>query len=151
MNYIDLLIEADQEELITKEKPLQAHDGRIKGNRIAIRKDMPTIRKACVLAEELGHYYTTSGDILEQRTVSDEKQELRARLWAYNKMVGLQGIIAAYKHGCSSIHEMADYLNVTPDFLRGALERYRSIYGCSTQIDNYIVFFEPAVGVMELL
>ena len=53
MNYEDLLIEADRAGLIVKEKPLLLSDGRIKGRKIAIRKDIPTLRKkADVLAEE---------------------------------------------------------------------------------------------------
>ena len=76
MNYEELLIEADNAGLTVKEKPLPLSDGRIKGHRIAIRKDIPTQRqKADVLAEELGHYYTTVGRIVEQRSVSDRKQE----------------------------------------------------------------------------
>lgn len=42
MNYEELLIEADSNNLITKEKPLLANAGRIKGNRIAIKQDLPT-------------------------------------------------------------------------------------------------------------
>ena len=62
MGYDDLLIEADEAGLIVKEKLLPLSDGRIKGRRIAIRRNIPTLRKkADVLAEELGHYYTTSG------------------------------------------------------------------------------------------
>ena len=50
MNYEELLIEADSNNLITKEKPLLANAGRIKGNRIAIKQDLPTQKeKACVL------------------------------------------------------------------------------------------------------
>ena len=56
--YEDLLIEADNNNLITKEKPLRAHNGRIKGNRIAINSKLPEKEKKCVMAEELGHYYT---------------------------------------------------------------------------------------------
>ena len=41
-NYEALLEVACSEGLIVKEKPLQASDGRIKGNRIAIRKDLAT-------------------------------------------------------------------------------------------------------------
>lgn len=36
--------------------------------------------KACVLAEELGHHYTTVGNILDQSDTNNRKQELRARL-----------------------------------------------------------------------
>lgn len=151
MEYTDLLIEATKEGLTVKEKCLNAHDGRIKGKRIAIRRDMLTIQKACVLAEELGHNETGYGDILAQQSISDIKQEQRARLWAYNKMIGLHGIIAAYKHGCTSLHDMAEFLEVTENFLSEALERYRSKYGAYTKLDNYVIYFEPSLGVLEIL
>lgn len=51
MDYTELLIEADNNHLITKEKPLQAYDGRIKGNKIAIKNTLTTTEKKCVLAE----------------------------------------------------------------------------------------------------
>ena len=151
MDYWDLLIEADDEGLIVKEKSLYAYDGRIKGNRIAIRRNMPTVQKACVLAEELGHNQTGYGDILEQNSVSDIKQELHARLWAYNKMVGLQGIVNAYKHGCTSLHEMAEFLEVTEEFLNDTLTAFRQKYGCYTTIDNYVIYFEPSLGVLKII
>lgn len=149
MDYETLLKEADSMNLVVKEKPLRAHAGRIKGNRIAIKADMTTTEKACVLAEELGHYYTTAGNILDQSDPQNRKQELRARLVAYNKMVGLLGIIKAYKKRCQNLSEMADYLNVSESFLNEALERYRMKYGCKVEIDNYIVLFEPQLAVIE--
>ena len=151
LDYTDLLNEATSYGLVVKEKPLQAYDGRIKGNRIAIRRDMPTVQKTCVLAEELGHNHTGYGDILDQTTVSDIKQEQRARFWAYDKLIGLTGIITAYKHGCASLHEMAEFLEVTEEFLNDSLTAYRSKYGCYTTIDNYVICFEPALGVLEML
>ena len=67
MSYEDLLREADNAGITVKEKFLPLSDGRIKGHRIAIRKDIPSQRqKADVLAEELGHFYTTVGNIVEQ-------------------------------------------------------------------------------------
>jgi Zn-dependent peptidase ImmA (M78 family) len=151
MTYEDLLREADANDLITKEKPLKAYNGRIAGKRIAIRKELSEVQKKCVLAEELGHYYTTYGNIINQSSVSDRKQELRARLWAYNKMIGLTGIINAYRHGCRSAYEVAEYLEVTEKFLSEALRQYKSKYGTHAKIDNYIIYFEPALGVLELL
>ncbi|HBA70091.1 MAG TPA: hypothetical protein DCZ40_12155 [Lachnospiraceae bacterium] len=150
MTYEQLLIQADSEYLIVKEKPLFNNDGRIKGNRIAIRKSIPTIaEKSCVLAEELGHYYTTSGDILDQSKTENRKQELRARLWAYNNMVGLVGIVNAFKHGCRNLYETAEYLEVTEEFLQEALSAYRSKYGICKELDNYIVFFIPHLAVLK--
>ena len=151
MNYEALLCEACEEGLTVKEKPLKYNDGRIKGRRIAIRKDIPTEReKSCILAEELGHHYTTVGNILVQGNIANRKQEQQARTWAYNKLIGLMGIVDAYKAGCRNAHEMAEHLNVTEDFLIDALERYRQKYGSYTVVDNYTIYFEPNISVMEM-
>lgn len=150
MNYDELLIEADEAGLVVKEAPLRSGDGRCKGCRIAIRKDIPTLRKkADTLAEEMGHYYTTVGNILEQDTVNSCKQERGARLWGYNKRIGLRGIIKAYQHQCKNPYEAAEYLNVSEEAFAEALEYYRQIYGRGVMLDNYFVQFEPNLQVYE--
>ncbi|CCZ34601.1 putative uncharacterized protein [Firmicutes bacterium CAG:646] len=122
----------------------------LNGN-VALDKDLDTaVEKSCILAEELGHHYTTYGNILSQDSVSNQKQELRARMWAYNKLIGLMGIIKSYEHGCQTYHEMAEYLDVTEEFLRDALEKYRQKYGVCTTVDNYIIYFEPGLGVVKM-
>ena len=88
MEYEALLVEADNEGLTVKEMPMKYNNGRIKGNRIAIRKDIDTsIEKACVLAEELGHHHTSVGDILDMTDIGNRKQERQARLWGYDKSI----------------------------------------------------------------
>lgn len=150
--YEQLLIEADELEIVTKEKTLKRYDGRIRGNKIAIRKTLSTnIEKACVLAEELGHYHTTIGNIVDQNTEQNRKQEHKARIWAYNKLVGLNGIINAHKNRCCSLQDTADYLGITDIFLKEALKYYQSKYGQCITVDNYIIYFEPAIGVLELI
>lgn len=110
-----------------------------------------TNEKACVLAEELGHHYTTVGDITSQKTTENQKQELRARAWAYNKLIGLLGIVNAYKSGCHNIHDIAEHLEVSEKFLLESLEYYRKKYGICANVDNYVVYFEPHLGIMELI
>lgn len=149
--YEDILIEAGNNGLITREKALRAHKGRIKGNRIAINDKLTETEKKCVMAEELGHYYTGSGNILDQSSVSNRKQEIQGRIYAYNKLIGLMGIVNAYKNRCTSISESAEFLGVTEEFLNDALSYYKSKYGRCATIDNYAVFFEPCVAVLELL
>lgn len=152
MDYEALLVESDGEGLIVKEKPLKYNDGRIKGNKIAIRNGIGTsAEKACVLAEELGHYHTSSGDIINTSNIQNRKQEMCARMWAYDRLVGLTGIIDCYKAGCQTISGMAEHLEVTEQFLKEALERYRQKYGVYTTVDNYIIYFEPRLVVAELL
>lgn len=150
--YEKLLHIADAKNLQIKELPLNTYDGRIINNNIYIRKDINTTsEKACVLAEELGHYYTTVGNILDQSKAENRKQELQARLVAYNKLIGLNGIIQAYKHGCRNRNEVAEYLEVTEQFLEDALYCYRGKYGIYKQTDNYIIYFEPCLSVIEIL
>lgn len=151
MTYEELLTQADDNGLIVKEKYLLANTGRIKGNRIAIHQDMTQVEKSCILAEELGHHYTTAGNIMDQADDGNRKQELRARLWAYNAKIGLQGIIDAYKARRTSPEEMAEFLDVTPEFLQDALECYRSKYSPYVSVDNYVIFFEPYLAVMEIV
>lgn len=65
----------------------------IRGSRIAIRKDIEAqAEKSCVLAEEIGHYRTSSGNILDQNKVESRKQEYRTRLYGYNLKIGLTGL-----------------------------------------------------------
>lgn len=151
MTYEELLIESDNNNLITKEKPLPISKGRIKGKRIAIRKGMLEIEKKCILAEELGHYNTTVGNILDQSTFTNRKQERNARIWAYDKLIGITGLINAYKANCKSLYEIAEYLDVTEPFLLEAIGTYKQKYGPCTTIDNYVIYFEPHLGVLELI
>ena len=118
---------------------------------IAVSKDIDTsAERTCVLAEELGHHLTASGDILDQKDTSNRKQELMGRIWAYNRLIGLTGIIKAYKSGCRNRYEIAQTLEVTEDMLQDAIDYYHEKYGICAQVDNYTIYFEP-LGVMELI
>lgn len=151
MTYEELLIQFDSDNVQVRELPLLEDDGRLCGSRIAIRQDIPTqTEKSCVLAEELGHYHTTYGDILDLDDVRNRKQEFRARMWGYDLKIGLMGIVNAYKKGCQNLFETAEYLDVTEEYLLEALKTYRSKYGIYATIDNYIIYFEPSLLVATL-
>lgn len=141
--YEGLQDEAYTEELTVKEKPLYGTDGRIRGRRIALRKDALQTEKACALSEELGHHHTTYGDILDQTDVMNRKQERKARLWAYNRMITLDRIMAAKKSGCRNRYEIAEHLEITEAFLQEAIDSYKSIYGLVYNRDGYLITFEP--------
>ena len=150
MTYEELLKEADSMGLVVKEKSLQSGDGRIFNNKIAIRQDIPTeTEKSCVLAEELGHHHTSVGNILNMEDLSNRKQERQARLWGYNKLIGLTGIVNAFESGCQSAYEAAEFLEVTVEYLQECIDCYRDKYGICTEIDNYIIYFIPNLAVLE--
>ena len=150
MNYEELQIQ--NADLNMKEMDLSEVSG-LKGlyynGNIAIEKKLTQNQKACVLAEELGHHYTTVGNILDQSDTDSMKQERKARLWAYNKLIGLSGIIQGYKAHCRSRYDLAVYLDVTEEFLDEALACYRNKYGTSVELDGYLIVFEPSLAVLE--
>ena len=149
MTYEELLLEADSVGIVVKELPLQSGNGRIKGNRIAIRQDLSIQQKTDTLTEELEHHYVTVGNILDQSDISNRKQEQLARFRAYNRRIGLAGIIRGYQQCCRNYHELAECLDVSEEFLKDALECYRRKYGVCVELDNYMIMFEPYLVVVE--
>lgn len=140
MIYDRFLNEAYENKLIVKEKPLQAYDGLIFNDRIAIRKDLETqCEKGCILAEELGHFHTSVGDILDYAVNS--KQELKARGWAYDNTIGMDGLIRI--KDCLTLEEAADTLDVTVWFLYEALIYFSDKYAPSIKHNGYIIQFIP--------
>lgn len=151
LTYDELLTVAHEKGLTVKEKNLSENNGRIIRDRIAIRKDMTTTEKACVLAEELGHHETTVGNIIDLSVSWNRKQERQARLNGYNRMIGLMGIVRAYEAGCQNQHEIAEFLNVTEEYLLECIECYRDKYGTMKSIDNYTIYFIPHLAVMKIV
>lgn len=149
MNYNALLNEANAEGISIKERPFKTYDGRLKGKDIYLRKDMNTTEKSCVLAEELGHYYTTVGNILDMNVPENRKQERQARLWGYNRVIGLLGLIRAYEHGCKDKYEIAEYLDVTEEYLEECIDCYRDKYGEYKIVDNYTIYFIPNLMIFK--
>lgn len=118
---------------------------------IAIREDMTIPEKTCALAEELGHHETSVGNIIDMTSAANRKQERQARLWAYNKQIDLIGLVRAFEHGCQNRFEIAEYLEVTEEFLEECIECYRNKYGICKQVDNYVVYFIPQLSMMKLI
>lgn len=151
MLYDELLMEAEQHGVDIYEKPLSA---RIKGlyadNVIWINRHIPSFtEKTCILAEELGHYHTTAGNILDQKNIINRKQEKRARAWAYERLVSLEKIVQAHHARVANRYELAEFLGVTEEFLQVTINRYRIKYGTYTTFKNYIIYFDP-LGVAEM-
>ncbi len=150
MEYEKLMIKYEKDVKI-KELPLKyGFKGLYKNKKIIIDSNIDTNKeKACILAEELGHHFTTYGDIVDQSDVRNVKQELKARAWAYERLVGIHDLINAHKAGVKGKYELADFLEITEWFLLEAIEYYKSKYGTCYKIDNYLIYFSPNFGIME--
>lgn len=152
MIYDNLLEEAAQLGIDTYEEPMSPRNkGLYSDNIIWINKLLPTrTEKACAAAEEIGHHYTSFGDILDLSDVSARKQELRARQWGYRRLVPLSKIVQAHKARARGRYEIAEFMGVTEEFLQASIDRYHEHYGILTTIENYIIYLDP-LHVVEVL
>ncbi len=151
MTYESLLKEAAHLRVDTYEKPMKPNvKGLYYDKAICLNASIQTTaEKTCILAEELGHYHTTAGNILNQTSISNRKQELRARQWGFQKLVPLFSIVQAHRSGVKSRYELAEYLGVTEEFLSEALRRYQEKFGLFVSAGSYTICFEP-LGVIEM-
>ena len=105
----------------------------------------------CILAEEIAHHDTNVGNILDQTDVANRKQERRARLLAFDRLIGLRGLIQCFLAGDRNRYEVAERLEVTEEFLADALEMYRGKYGEGKQVGNFWVSFEPYLSIVKIV
>lgn len=116
---------------------------------ILINAKLSATNQKEVYKHELSHINNSDFEKFDCDSIEQEAHKYQSRLWAYDKWVGLQGIISAFKARRMMEHEMAEFLNVTEEFLKEAIDCYRNKYGVTTSIDNYIIGFEPVLYVIE--
>lgn len=88
------------------------------------------IEEKCVLSEELGHYYydaTYSLYCQDLQVIS--KQERKAKKWAYNVLVPYEDLRRAVLSGKTSILPLAEYFDVTTQFMSNCIAFYLEKYG----------------------
>ena len=143
--YEELLREAEREGVEVISWSLKGNTkGAYYNGVIALGKNITTTaEKTCVLAEELGHYYTSYGNILDTSNTNNRKQEVKARRWAVKRLVPLKSIIQAYEAGYRNMFEVAEYIGVTEEFLIRAFEAYNAMYGKYKKYGKYIIYFDP--------
>lgn len=143
MTYEELLIEADKLGVIVKEANLKTVDGKCYGNRIAIEASLSECEKAYILAEELSHYQLTVGNISDQTILNNRKQELLARRNCYEKLITPECIIKAIHSGVDNIHDLAENLSTSTDFLIQTIDHYKRKYGVYYVGTTHLLIFEP--------
>lgn len=118
-----------------------------RGKFIFINSNIADTEKYEVLSEELGHHYTSSGDILKQTNINDIKQEKIARRYGYELIIGISDLVCAFKTGARNRYEIAQYLDVTEEFLQDAINYYKEKYGLYYIVDGYCIYFSPNLGI----
>jgi len=101
-------------------------------NAIALNYDKlgTYIDEKCTLAEELGHYYMDATyNYHSIDNVLKSKQEYRAKKWSYTVLVPFEKLKSAIKNGLYEVYQLADYFEVTCEYMQNAVQFYQSKYG----------------------
>lgn len=82
----------------------------------------------CILAEELGHHFTSSGNLLafarSDKKAIFLKQERLAVWWAVQHLIPMDKLIETVNSGLFSIWELAEHFDVTERFMGTSLMLY---------------------------
>ena len=112
----------------------------------------------CILAEEIGHYRTTIGDITPRKymcyrdRLRIDKMELQALKWAADFMIPTDMLLSYLQDRIQpTVAELVDYFFVTQEFMMQKLE-FMSKQNCIWDIDGkrslYLASF-PSVFIYE--
>ncbi|WP_313894317.1 ImmA/IrrE family metallo-endopeptidase [Psychrobacillus sp.] len=142
MGYDRLILEYPNVKVIEKVLP-KGLPGLYYDNVIEIDKFKNKYEKHCILAEELGHYETTYGDITEFNDLRNLKLEKIARRWGYEKIVSLDQLIDCYVKGQTTLEEVCTNLEITPEYLKSVIDYYIEKYGLFKLHKEYKITFEP--------
>ncbi|MEG1312404.1 MAG: ImmA/IrrE family metallo-endopeptidase [Romboutsia sp.] len=90
---------------------------------INIKLISDTKKYISVLAEELGHHFTSIGNLTaESITYRDKlnlsKQEMRARRWAANYLISDDEITVAILQNISTLYGLSSHFNVTEEIIK---------------------------------
>lgn len=101
-------------------------------NAIALNYDNlgTSLDEKCVLAEELGHYFTGSVYPLycdDANYIS--RQEYKAKKITYNMLIPFEDLHRAILKGKTSILSLAEYFEVTSQFMSKCIAFYLEKYG----------------------
>ncbi|OHQ42050.1 ImmA/IrrE family metallo-endopeptidase [Staphylococcus lugdunensis] len=109
---------------------------------ILINSNLPETRKTEVLYEELAHHKLTYGNILDQSKWINRKFENYARRHGYEAALPLRIIVEAHNYGVSSLYELADYVQLSEEYIAEILKHYKNKYGIGTHYGEYLITFD---------
>ena len=93
----------------------------VPGNIVIDLSQLPTLAelKVC-LSHELGHELRSAFYNIRNTLETRERQEERANRWAVENLIPVEDLKAAVESGCKTTYELAEYFDVTEDFIREA-------------------------------
>lgn len=150
--YEKLLVKAEMLGIRVREIDFGVDDevGYYYNNKILINRRLNERQKHGILAEELGHHYTSHGDITDQSKIENRKQELAARRHGYKFILEPLDLVYAFRCGCNNIYEIADFYELTTKQLNEIIDDFKKQHGIGKRFDKYFIQFEPSLGFFEI-
>ena len=113
-SYEKLLCEYEEEVQIKETNLSHGFKGLYYDGHILIDSSLTETEKYCILAEEIGHHFTSSGNIIIRiNALIDNKEQARGCL---RKVIPLSDLVSALMDCCTNYYEIAEYLNISQDF-----------------------------------
>ena len=117
---------------------------------IQISPKVSYAERACLIAEELGHHFTSAGNtVIRPDPIRLSRSEERAFRYAVRTLLPFDRLVDALAKAPRMPYELAEDLQVTEDFLRRALAFWEQTYGLIYECDEYVILFCP-LGVYDL-
>lgn len=77
-----------------------------------------------VVAHEYGHCATGATHVVYSPLDLVEKHEYKANKWAVHRLISINDLHEAFRDGYTEVWNLAEYFDVTEDFIRTALNIY---------------------------
>ncbi len=142
MNRIYELAEIENIEIIEK-KMTGNNRGFYADNVMMLDSRMSRKSKKGKAFEELGHHFTSAGDIIDLKNKNNAKQEYKARAWGYEHHVSISDLVQCLLKAGDDIDYFLELLDVEPEDFLCVIKHYISKYGNYYKYDSYILVFNP--------
>ncbi|NLG57638.1 MAG: hypothetical protein GX540_04430 [Clostridiales bacterium] len=90
------------------------------GSMILINRHRTLAQRTAALAEELGHYFRSVGDLRDLSDIAAAKSELSGQAWSYDWLLPPPVLEAAIKNGEGASWAVAEEVNLPEDFVQEA-------------------------------
>lgn len=105
-----------------------------------LRSNTPLLR--CVMAEELGHHFTTVGHCVPREFYHHSmrtrihKAEYKALRWAAKYLIPLDKLEGAWIDGLANVGELAEHFNVIEHMMLFRIRLFHLQHGCTSNISR---------------
>lgn len=115
-----LLIDTD---LLREDDPLDGYIVSLRDGStlLLINRHRPLAARTAALAEELGHYFRSIGDLRNLRDIAAAKSERLAHVWSVEALLPLEELQAHFARGNGTSWEIAEEVELPLDFVQEAV------------------------------